>query len=159
MMATFVLTWIFVVLFAAALFFAWVAVTTTSGREARPFALAAAVFLGLAVWGICDAVRAQDHHHPLHKDFYHHWRAPDNPHASCCNARVEKDGTEIGDCEPTEARIVNGNWQAWVRQLGLWLPVPDAKILRERNPNIFDAHLCWTQSRGVICFVPPSTGG
>lgn len=98
-------------------------------------------------------------HHPLHKDFYHHWRAPDNPNTSCCNARIETDGREVGDCEPTQARIVGGNWQAWVRQWGVWLPIPDAKILREKNPNIFDGHLCWTPDRGVICFVPPNTGG
>lgn len=101
---------------------------------------------------------AQDHH-PLHKDFYHHWRAPDNPHASCCNARIEENGEVRGDCEPSQARIRNGNWEVWIRQTGIWLQVPDAKIIREPNPNIFDAHVCWTLERGIICFKPPDTGG
>lgn len=121
--------------------------------------LAAICFAAVLVLGaLIAAARAQDHH-PLHRDFYRHWRAPDNPNASCCDARIEKDGTVVGDCEPTQARIVAGRWQAWVRQLGLWLPVPDEKIMKEPNPNIFDAHLCWTKDRGVICFKPPDTGG
>jgi hypothetical protein len=114
----------------------------------------ACLFLG---WLARDAW-AQDHH-PLHKDFYHKWRAPDNPDVSCCNARIESDGEVRGDCEPTQARVVNGQWQAWVRQQGIWLPIPETKILREKNPNIFDGHLCWTPDRGVICFVPPNVGG
>ena len=125
-------------------------------RGAIPWIMAA---LGvLAIMAFAPKARAQDHH-PLHKDFYHHWRAPDNPATSCCNARIETDGREVGDCEPTQARIVGGNWQAWVRQWGVWLPIPEVKILREKNPNIFDGHLCWTPDRGVICFVPPNTGG
>lgn len=104
-------------------------------------------------------VYAQDSHHPLHKDFYHHWKVP-GTNASCCNARMAGPfGGEIGDCEPAEARVVNGQWQVWIRQAGLWLPVPEDRILRERNPNILDAHVCWTPDRGVICFVPPTVGG
>jgi hypothetical protein len=26
------------------------------------------------------------------------------------------------------------------------------------NPDVFDAHLCWSTGR-VLCFVPPDTGG
>lgn len=101
---------------------------------------------------------AQDHH-PLHKDFYRHWRDPMNPQISCCNARIEgPDGTEVGDCEPTLAIVVRGQWRAWVRQIGDWVAIPDDKILRERNPSGQDAHLCWTQLRGVICFLPPDVG-
>jgi hypothetical protein len=104
---------------------------------------------------------AQDHqhHHPLHMDFYQHWRDPANPSLSCCNARVEKDGMEVGDCEPSKAEVRNGAWYVWIRQTREWLQVPDSKVLREKNPNTFDAHVCWTQLRGIICFVPPDTGG
>ena len=111
-----------------------------------------------AILAFVPKAGAQDHH-SLHKDFYHHWRAPDNPNTSCCNARIEKDGREVGDCEPTQARVRGGQWQAWVRQHGLWIAVPEAKIIRQPNPNIFDAHLCWTPDRGVICFKPPDVGG
>lgn len=109
---------------------------------------------------MCGApLPAQDHHHPLHRDFYQHWRDPANPNISCCNARIEgPDGVEVGDCEPTRAEVRNGQWWAWVRQLGQWIVIPDGKILRERNPNSQDAHLCWTPIRGVICFVPADTG-
>jgi hypothetical protein len=118
---------------------------------------AAMIFVGLMLLAV--VAFGQDHH-PLHKDFYHKWRAPDNPDVSCCNARMPGAfGGEIGDCEPTQARVVNGQWQAWVRQQGIWIPIPEAKILREKNPNIFDGHLCWTPDRGVICFVPPNVGG
>lgn len=120
--------------------------------------LAAILFAIVLIVG-CASARAQDHH-PLHRDFYRHWKAPDNPTASCCDARMAGPfGGEIGDCEPTQARVVDGRWQAWVRQTGVWIAVPDEKIIREPNPNIFDAHLCWTPQRGVICFKPPDTGG
>ena len=101
-----------------------------------------------------------DGHAEHHHDFYRHWMQPGvTPAISCCNARVEKDGREVGDCEPTRAEVRNGQWFAWLRQEGRWLPIPDAKIVRERNPNIFDAHLCWTKDSGVLCFSPPDTGG
>jgi len=122
----------------------------------------AVIALGLVLlgWGIA---RAQ-HHHPFHKDFYQHWKQPGST-ASCCNARVPGPmGGEVGDCEPTQADLRRGpdgvvRWYAWLRQRQEWLPIPDAKVLRERNPNVFDGHLCWTPSAGVLCFVPPNTGG
>lgn len=78
---------------------------------------------------------------------------------SCCNARVEKDGMETGDCEPTHARIMDGQWWVYIRQLNTYIPVPDRLVLRERNPNVENAHVCWTPPRGIICFVPEDTGG
>ena len=119
----------------------------------------AALFLALVVLLAAKKAWPQEHHHPLHEKFYQHWRDPANPSVSCCNARVEKDGVEVGDCEPTKANVVNGFWYVWIRQTREWLQVPDAKVLRERNPNGQDAHVCWTQLRGIICFVPPDTGG
>ena len=109
--------------------------------------------------GLIGAALAQSHH-DFHKDFYRHWKPNDNPNTSCCNARImQPSGIETGDCEPTRAEIRNGVWWVWVRQIYEWVPVPDAKILRERNPNGQDAHHCWTLDRGTICFVPPDTGG
>jgi hypothetical protein len=117
-----------------------------------------------ALAAFATSALAQNHNHgdghaQFHKDFYQYWKEPGNPHASCCNARIETDGRETGDCEPTQARVRNGHWEAWVRQTGRWEQIPDEKILKQPNPNIFDAHLCWTPSRGTICFVPPDTGG
>ena len=116
--------------------------------------------LGLAAMLWAAAALGQDHHHPLHRDFYRHWKDPANPSLSCCNARIETpEGNEVGDCEPSKAEIRNGAWYVWIRQTREWLRVPDGKVIRERNPNTFDAHICWTPVRGVICFVPPDTGG
>lgn len=98
-----------------------------------------------------------EHHHPFH-DFYRHWLQPGvSPAVSCCNARRTQQGVEVGDCEPTEARVVNGGWQAWLRQESRWVEIPDDKVIREPNPTIFDAHLCWNGR--VLCFKPPDTGG
>lgn len=102
---------------------------------------------------------AQQHHHQYHQDFYQHWKVPGKPNESCCNARIEKDGHETGDCEPTKAEIRNGDWWAWVRQKNEWVRIPDEKIVRYPNPNIFEAHHCWTPQKGTICFKPPDTGG
>ena len=60
---------------------------------------------------------------------------------------------------PARAEIRAGAWWAWLRQETRWLPIPDAKLIRERNPSGQDAHLCWTPARGVLCFLPPDTGG
>ena len=120
-----------------------------------PF-LAALIVCALVALGYGIA-KAQDHH-PLHRDFYRQWLQP-GTNKSCCNARVMAWGQEIGDCEPTQAEVRAGQWYAWLRQEGRWLPIPDHRILRERNPNIFDGHLCWRPEEGVICFVPPNTGG
>ena len=114
----------------------------------------------LILWATEGRGQGHQHHHPFHKDFYQMWRDPSNPQISCCNARIEQpDGVEIGDCEPSKAEVRDGSWWVWIRQTREWLLVPDNKILRERNPNTFDAHVCWTQMRGIICFVPPDTGG
>lgn len=78
---------------------------------------------------------------------------------SCCDARIEAEGVEVGDCEPTRAEVRGGVWWAWLRQERRWIPVPDGKILRERNPGGQDGQLCWTPAGGVLCFVPPDTGG
>lgn len=100
---------------------------------------------------------AQDHH-PHHGEFYKGWQRPDMP-GSCCSARIEKDGIETGDCEPTKAEIRNGDWWVWVRQINAWIKVPDSKIIRVRNPSGQDAHHCWTPASSTICFSPPDTGG
>jgi len=125
--------------------------------DVRLMTLAASA-LALGVTGIVTPGAAQQHHHPLHRDFYREWKQPGSD-LSCCNARVERDGVEVGDCEPTRAEVRGGAWWAWLRQEGRWIPVPDGKILRERNPGGQDGQLCWTPASGVLCFVPPDTGG
>lgn len=102
---------------------------------------------------------SQSAHHEFHKDFYSAWREPTNPEASCCNARIEKDGVEKGDCEPTQARVKNGRWEFYIRQTGQWVTAFDNVIVRNANPNIVDGHICWTPGRGVICAKPPDIGG
>ncbi len=125
--------------------------------------------VALAVFS--TSVMAQDsdpspvpYHHPLHHDFYKQWKQP-NSHESCCNARVVRaDGYEIGDCEPTKAEIRDGQWWAWYRDvepsLSKWVPIPDNRIIRERNPEQGgpNGHLCYSYGK-VLCFVPPDTGG
>ena len=100
----------------------------------------------------------QRHHHPFHQEFYRHWKQPGTTE-SCCNARVVKNNVEEGDCEPATAEVRAGQWWVYVPQINEWVEIPDAKIIRERNPNIVDAHHCWTPARGTLCFVPPDTGG
>lgn len=125
---------------------------------------AAALLFALVVimWCVIAAFKKQAHgqdHHPLHRDFYRTWKQPGTD-VGCCNARMAGPfGGETGDCEPTKGEVRNGQWFAWLRQESRWLPIPDAKVLRERNPNVFDAHLCWTPASGILCFVPPDVGG
>lgn len=123
---------------------------------ARPAAVSAIVLLLLAFTAASTALAQEPHHHEFHQDFYRHWKQPGST-VSCCDARVTRDGREIGDCEPTRAEIRAGTWWAWLRQESRWVEIPDARIIRQRSPNVTDAHLCWNGR--VLCFVPPATGG
>lgn len=62
-----------------------------------PLALLFVVWLGAAM-------AQSTHHHPFHYDFYRHWKQPGST-ASCCDARITRDGKEEGDCEPTQADL------------------------------------------------------
>lgn len=129
-------------------------------RAARPAALCALVLFALAFTAASVAWAQTGHnhdHHEFHRDFYRHWKQPGTG-VSCCDARVTRDGQEVGDCEPTRAEIRAGAWWAWLRQESRWVQIPDARIIRERSPNVTDAHLCWNYGQ-VLCFVPPATGG
>jgi hypothetical protein len=76
--------------------------------------------------------------------------------ASCCNGKETTDSQSTGDCYPTTAKVRAGSWWA-ERDDGQWVIVPDDRILRERNPDVERAHLCFCYGR-ALCFVPPSTG-
>jgi hypothetical protein len=130
----------------------------------------ALIFLAVILAGaIISGTRGQDHggHAQFHEEFYRKWKQPGSD-ASCCNARKVQNGFIVGDCEPTEAEIRNGDWWARLpllyRQYGDdaagYIKVPEDKRIRERNPTQggVDAHLCWSIATGVLCFVPPDTG-
>ncbi len=82
-------------------------------RAARPAALCAVVLFVLALTAAGAALAQTPHHHEFHQDFYRHWKQPGTG-VSCCDARVTRDGQEVGDCEPTRAEIRAGAWWAWV---------------------------------------------
>jgi hypothetical protein len=99
-----------------------------------------------------------------HERFHHyylHWKQPGTT-VSCCNARVNQGGVEVGDCEPTRYEMRNGDWYAWHRQQDKWIKVPDDRLLRERNPSGEEGHLCSVNHSGqwvILCAVPPDVGG
>jgi hypothetical protein len=62
----------------------------------------------------------------------------------------------IGAAVAPKAELRQGRWFA-LRESD-WIAVPDNKIIRESNPTVEGAHLCY--SAGIIvCFLPPNTGG
>ena len=105
-------------------------------------------------------------HHHFHDSHYRHWKQP-GTNISCCSDH---------DCEPVKAELREGRWFAlresgWFhepedmalsRRLPLrkseWIEIPDAKIIKELNPTVEGAHLCYSGNK-VLCFVPPNTGG
>jgi len=127
-------------------------------RVVASYLAAALAFVAVVTVFMPLKARAQDHS-PHHKDFYRLWLQPGTS-VSCCNARVELNGVETGDCEPVKAEVRGGNWWAWLRQESRWIEIDDSRILRERNPTQggVDAHLCYSYGR-VLCFVPPFGGG
>jgi hypothetical protein len=118
--------------------------------------IAAILAAFIVAFATAPKARAQDNgHHLHHADHYSTWKQP-GTNASCCNGKETKDGQTIGDCYPTTAEVRAGSWWA-KRDDGQWVIVPDDRILRERNPDVERAHLCFSYGR-VLCFVPPSTG-
>jgi len=61
---------------------------------------------------------------------------------SCCS---------IADCRPSEFRIANGSYEAWVA--GEWKVVPPEVILRRTDHPTGSAIVCYTPYRGIMCFI------
>ena len=121
----------------------------------------------LSIFIVCFAVtpkaRAQQHHSPFH-DFYKEWRQnKPNHNSSCCNARFNEKGEEVGDCERTEFFLRKNEkgelqYYAYVPMVKKILPVPWEKIIKEKNPDESgrDGHVCYSLVNGFLCAVPPT---
>src|SRR5882757_123861 len=107
-------------------------------------------------------LKAEETHHRFHDSDYRHWKQPGSD-ISCCSDR---------DCAPVTAELRKGQWFAlrrgewiavpdergpgqWLALRSEWIAVPDEKIIRERNPTVEGAHLCYLDGK-VICFLPPN---
>ena len=108
--------------------------------------------------GVSRKAYSQSHEgHDLHHDnAYSKWmQNKPNETLSCCNKKDYEKGS--GDCYPTEAELRGSgkDIQWWAkRDTGDWIPIPDSKIIRERNPDLsgVTAHIC-EQNGKVLCFV------
>src|SRR4029453_6030777 len=118
--------------------------------------IAATLAAFIVAFATSPKARAQDNgHHLYHADHYSHWNQP-GTNVSCCHGKEKKDGRTTDDCYPTTDEVRAGSWWA-KRDDGQWVIVPYDRILRERNPDVERAHLCFNYGT-VLCFVPPSTG-
>jgi len=129
----------------------------TAGMQSSAYLGIAAILAAfILAFATAPKARAQDNgHHLHHADHYSKWKQP-GTNTSCCNGRETKDGQVTGDCYPTTAEVRAGSWWAKTDD-GQWVIVPDDRIIRERNPDVERAHLCFNYGH-VLCFVPPSTG-
>ena len=129
---------------------------STIVRSSIYIGIAATLAAFIVAFATSPKARAQDNgHHLYHADHYSQWKQP-GTNVSCCNGKETKDGRTTGDCYPTTAEVRAGSWWA-KRDDGQWVIVPNDRILRERNPDVERAHLCFNYG-SVLCFVPPSTG-
>ena len=114
----------------------------------RPITALAAVLLATQAFA-----QHAGHHHPpehaaIHDHFYSTWTRPDDRRISCCNLK---------DCEPVQARRVNGTWFVLRSADMKWLPVPPSRIETERDSPDGRNHACFQQpgmSDTVFCFLP-----
>ncbi|HLI13237.1 MAG TPA: hypothetical protein VKY65_16715 [Alphaproteobacteria bacterium] len=58
----------------------------------------------------------------------------------------------ISDCRPTDSRIKDGHYEAWIDHK--WISVPADKILQRTDNPTGQAVVCWTPRLGILCFVP-----
>lgn len=140
--------------------------TTLVSRVSARLCLRSAATLS-AITAVVIAPKAEElGHHLYHESDYRHWKQP-GTNVSCCSDQ---------DCAPVRAELRNGRWFAlrqseWAgatdefgiaiwqrRQKAKWIEVPDEKVLRVPNPSVEGGHLCYSKE-GVVCFVPPNTGG
>lgn len=56
------------------------------------------------------------------------------------------------DCRIVDARVTVDHHEALVR--GVWLSVPEDKIVHRADNPTGQAILCWSPSFGILCFVP-----
>lgn len=56
------------------------------------------------------------------------------------------------DCWIVDARVAVDHHEALVR--GVWLAVPDDKIVHRSDNPTGQAVLCWSPNFGIMCFVP-----
>src|SRR5882672_2959028 len=111
-------------------------------RSSAYIASAAILAVFIVAFATAPKARAQDNgHHFHHADHYSKWKQP-GTNASCCNGRETKDGQPTGDCYPTTAEVRAGSWWAKTDD-GRWVIVPEDRIIRERNPDVERAHLCF----------------
>lgn len=116
---------------------------------------------------LAPAQTGHDAGHGQFHDVYKHWRIPGTD-SSCCNAKRTVDGQTIGDCYPVRAELRRSEnpdikglvWWA-ESDRGVWVEVPDQRIIREANPDQSGeaGHLRESQvDFTILCFRPPITG-
>lgn len=114
-------------------------------------AIAAAIFIGLAAWGVADSARAQDGRHGIghaeRHDWYRDLKQPGTGY-SCCNGSTS---TGEGDCRPTRAWLDDdGRW--WAVIDGRPIPVPPRVVLDQLAPD-GRSHICASKSGMIYCFL------
>jgi hypothetical protein len=62
---------------------------------------------------------------------------------SCCDE---------ADCRPVEDRIAPAGYEVMLR--GIWVAVPEGKVIHGRANPVGRAVLCWSATFGIMCFVP-----
>ena len=67
--------------------------------------------------------------------------------ATCC---------DIADCKLTAADWKNDQWYAEVQ--GEKTPIPDEKVLKNKQSPDGEAYVCAGYGRKIYCFVPPNMG-
>jgi len=61
---------------------------------------------------------------------------------SCCS---------IADCRTTDYRTTGDGYEAFIENR--WISVPADKVLQRINNPTGRAVVCWTPTRGILCFV------
>ncbi len=67
----------------------------------------------------------------------------------------------LADCRPTEYRPTPNGYEAWIDgrfsvSPGMWVPVPEDKILQRIDNPTGQAVACYTPVLGILCFVRPA---
>ena len=121
----------------------------------RAIAAICIALLMLLYVGMNGALAQHQHppqHSAIHETFYSDWYRPDDRRYSCCNKK---------DCEPVEARKINGTWHVLRDADKKWLPVPATQIETERDSPDGRNHACFQppgMSDTVFCFIAGAGG-
>lgn len=74
---------------------------------------------------------------------------------------LKQPGSGFSCCDKSDCRRTDADWRAgqwWAVVSGEWTPIPQDKVLLDKQSIDGDAYVCSSPNRRIYCFVRPDIG-